>query len=427
MSLHGSAALAVALPSRICVSIGVSSPEELLRLAHTEASCGETLFEFCLEFLTDPYDGPSAVRDFVRRWPDAWIIVTCRKDERSFHGPLDEQLALLSDSVEAGARVIDLEIETAGHASPWMRQMGGHCVRIVSYHNYQAAPPLASILRNLEAIPADIIKVAVATQDAQTLCSLIEQARHYPRPAIFLAMGPAGLPTRILGPCAGRSFTYGSLPSANATATGQLDVRILRETYRLDEISSATTFIAGFPDPTHELSDSVEYNKILAASGARMIYVPWPGVSTIPSVLFSPALQTRGLALHHRFARQAFAFADRVELEAENAGIIDTLWKGHGRWHAGWKLGDTIVNSLQATISPGAGVAVIARDPQLQRAAEELLRAHRYRTVAPSQAECSVNLTQMALSYLGRNDKVNLRDEVIQRQVECWARGMSSA
>lgn len=416
MASHGSAALSVALPSRICVSIGEASPDELLRLAHTEASAGERLFEFCLEFLRDPHEGPGVVREFVRRWPDAWVIVTCRKDERCFYEPVDRQLALLAASVDAGARVVDLEIETAAHALPWMHQVGEHCLRIVSYHNYHAAPPLAPILRKLESVPADIIKVAVASQDAQTVCSLIEQARKYPRPSVFLAMGLSGLPTRILGPCAGRSFTYGSLASATATATGQLDIHTLRETYRLDQVSSAAAFIAGFPGPAYELAESVEYNKLLALAGVSMMYVPWPRANTIPLSLFNPAMQTRGIALHHRFASQAITLADQVDPEAKSAGIIDTLWTHRGRWHAGWKLGEAILTSLRTTSSPQ--VCVSGGDPRQLEALEKLLGSHGYSV--GSHAEFSVNLTKMEISGSGQAHKVNLQKEAMQRQMECW-------
>lgn len=418
MFSHGSAAFSLALPSRICVSIGEASPEKLLRLAHTEASRGETLFEFCLECLTDPHDGPGVVRDFGRRWPDAWVIVTCRKDGGCFHGPAGRQLELLAACVDAGARIVDVEIETAADNPQWMLQMGEYCVRIVSYHNYHAAPPLDPILRNLESVPADIIKVAVAPQDGERLCNLIEQARKYPRLSIFLAMGPCGLPTRILGPFAGRSFTYGSAPSAGATAAGQLDVQTLREIYRLDKVSSATAFIAGFPGPATELSDPFEYNKILAEAGAHMIYVPWPGISTIPLLLFNSALQTRGMAVHHQLASQIVALVDQVDLEAKNAGIIDTLWKHQKRWHGGWKLGEAILNLLRTTSAPA--ICVSGGDPRQRQAVERLLKSHRYSVVDRSHAEVSIELTQMEVSYSGKGHKVSLRDQVMQRQLECW-------
>jgi 3-dehydroquinate dehydratase type I len=420
MFADGSAALTLALPSRICVSIGETCPETLLRIAHTEASRGETLFEFCLEYLTDPQDGPGVVRQFARRWPNAWVIATCREGARSVHAPADQRLASLAACVDAGARLVDLEVETASHSRQWMRQMGGHCIRIVSYHNYRAAPPLAPLLKELEAVPADIIKVAVATRDAPTLCQLIEQARQYPRPVLFLAMGPFGLPTRILGACAGRSFTYGSHRSARATAAGQLDIQTLRETYRLDEVSHRTAFIAGFPGIAEETSHPVAYNKALARAGADMIYVPWPGVSTIPSLLFTPALHTSGVALHHQFASQALAFADQVERGAQGAGFIDTLWKHQERWIAGWKLGDSIVTALETESGVGAGVAVMSDNPQQRHAVEKLLGNHGHRVVASSRAEWSIDLQQMVLNDSGKIRKIDLRSEVIRRQVECW-------
>ena len=422
MSSRGSGTPSVALPSRICVSIGESSPERLLGLAYTEASRGETLFEFCLESLSDPPDGPGAVRDFTRRWPHAWVIVTCRKGGGHFHGSTDQQLRLLSASVDAGARIIDLEIETASHTQQWMRQMGDRCLRIVSYHNYRSAPPLGPLLKTLESVPADILKVAVTSKDAQTPCKLIERARQYARPSIFLVMGSSGLPTRILGPCAGRSFTYASHPSAAATAIGQLDVQTLRQTYRLDELSPETEFIAGLSCPAYDLSHSVEYNKVLSRAGPQIVYVPWTCLRTIPSLLFSPSMRTCGMALHRDFDSRAFGFADRVDVEAKNAGIVDTLWKRHGKWCAGWKLGDSIAAILKTTLDRGANVAVIADTPRQRRAIERLISAHRYSVAvaAASHADCSVDVSRMVVNYSSKVEKIDLRGEVIRRQVEVW-------
>jgi 3-dehydroquinate dehydratase / shikimate dehydrogenase len=262
------------LPSRICISLGHNDPEMFRKLAHIEAEHRELLFEFCLEFLSDPWEGPGIIREFRQRWPEAYVIATCRRGEHNFHGSKEEQLSLLQRAVEAGARGIDLEIETARDARQWMSKMR-HCIRIVSYHNYQRCPLLKPIIEELESMPADIIKVAVRTGRAAVLWRLVQAARECRRPNVILAMGREGGPTRIIAPVAGRSFTYASPASHEGTAFGQLDARTLREIYRLDQLDATTDFILAFVAEEHAATAAERYNRALAASGVNAVYIPW--------------------------------------------------------------------------------------------------------------------------------------------------------
>ncbi len=235
----------VLFPSRICVSLGHPDPGTLLKLAHLEAERGEMFFEFCLEFLSEPTSGPSAIQEFLQRWPLAWIIATCRRLEHNFHGPVEAQLALLEQAVAAGARAIDLEIETARHAQPWMREMGRRCTRIVSYHNYSGCPDLDPVVQELESIPAEVIKIAVQAGDPDTLQRLAEAASRCAKPNLMLMMGEQGLPLRIMAPILGRSFTYASPTGHAGTASGQLQARILREIFRLEQLEISPLLASG--------------------------------------------------------------------------------------------------------------------------------------------------------------------------------------
>ena len=257
----------VVFPSRVCVSVGHSNPETLLNLADIEAGRGESFFEFCLEFLNNPQDGPDTVREFLRCWPQACIIVTCRRGERNLHCSIPEQLQLLDASVGAGACGIDVEIETARHARAWMASIGHRCFRIVSYHNYQCCPALEPVIQELESAPADIIKVAVRAQGRETIGQLLRAAETCARSNLMLAMGPEGLPTRIMAPILGRSFTYASPAGHAGTASGQPDSRTLREIYRLDELDSNTRFV---------FDSGVAGDREPPAEGTNAVCIPWP-------------------------------------------------------------------------------------------------------------------------------------------------------
>jgi 3-dehydroquinate dehydratase type I len=277
---------AAAVPSRVCVSIGEATPEMLLQAAHTESYLGESFFEVCLEFLDNPYDGPKTIREFLRAWPQAWIIVTCRREEQNFRGSIEQQLELLAAAVEAGARGIDVEIETARHSCAWLDRMGGRCLRIVSYHNYTGCPSLDPIIEELESFPAEVIKIAVNAPDAVSLCRLTQSAQRCRKPNLMLAMGKRGLPSRIMAPLLGRSFTYASPSGHDATAPGQLDARTLRNNYRLDDLDFNTKFIftSAESDDRDETHTANMQSEALAAGRANAICVPWPDLADLPKL-----------------------------------------------------------------------------------------------------------------------------------------------
>jgi 3-dehydroquinate dehydratase type I len=111
---------------------------------------------------------------------------------------------------------------------------------ICSHHNF-AGPPgdLDKIYERLSGTPARILKIAVQANDATDclqIFHLLKRAQRDGREMISIAMGHAGIMTRILGPSRGSFLTYGSLDDESATAPGQLTARELREVFRIDQI-----------------------------------------------------------------------------------------------------------------------------------------------------------------------------------------------
>src|ERR1700752_132150 len=124
---------------------------------------------------------------------------------------------------------------------------------IVSHHDFNSVPDdLEQIYERLAATPARIVKIAVQANDV-TDClrvfELLERAQNEQRELIAIAMGNAGIATRILGPSRGAYLTYGSLEDESATAPGQVNARQMRSVYRIDEIDRETMIcgLVGLP------------------------------------------------------------------------------------------------------------------------------------------------------------------------------------
>ena len=123
---------------------------------------------------------------------------------------------------------------------------------------------------------------------------LIDRARSEGREIIAIAMGNAGIATRILGPSRGSFLTYGALDDESATAPGQVNARKLRSLYNIDTINDETMIcgLVGLP-VMHSVSPHI-HNAAFAAEGINGVYLPFE-VKDVNVIL-----QTHGSSAHER-------------------------------------------------------------------------------------------------------------------------------
>src|SRR5207253_10498388 len=91
--------------------------------------------------------------------------------------------------------------------------------------------------------------------DCLPIFRLLERARRVGREMIAIAMGQAGIMTRVLGPSRGAFLTYGSLDDENATAPGQVTAKDLRQIYRIDRIDGRTEIFGIIGQPVGQRSE----------------------------------------------------------------------------------------------------------------------------------------------------------------------------
>src|SRR5579872_3583226 len=133
---------------RICIALGLPDIPTLLDHARREAEAGEGFLEFRLDFLDHPCKGAAAIRGFLDQFPDCIVLATCRRHQNhgKFNGSIEEQLAILDQAVDSGAHAIDIEIETAEVAQDRLHALRGRTQVIISYHNYEATPPMDTVV-----------------------------------------------------------------------------------------------------------------------------------------------------------------------------------------------------------------------------------------------------------------------------------------
>ena len=113
----------------------------------------------------------------------------------------------------------------------------GVCV-VASNHDFHATPAQSEILRRLTYMAqmgADIAKIAVMPRNNHDVLALLGATVHAADtlscPLITMAMGGAGVVTRLAGECFGSSCTFGSV--GKASAPGQVPVAQLRDVLNL--------------------------------------------------------------------------------------------------------------------------------------------------------------------------------------------------
>src|SRR5579872_1447918 len=142
---------------RICIAMGFSDPQKLLESARREANGGESLLEFRLDYLPSPEQGPAVIRKFVASRPDCAVLATCRRHQNhgKFNGSIEDQIRILEAAIDAGARAVDVEIESAEVGSPRLEALRRNAKLIVSYHNFENTPHLEQVVTRMTRVPAD--------------------------------------------------------------------------------------------------------------------------------------------------------------------------------------------------------------------------------------------------------------------------------
>jgi 3-dehydroquinate dehydratase/shikimate dehydrogenase len=207
---------------------------------------------------------------------------------------------------------------------------------ICSHHDFGRLPAdLDSIYERMTKTPARVLKIAVRADDVidcLPIFELLKRAQTDGRELIAIAMGAAGVATRLLGPARGAFMTYASRDRETATAPGQVSVSQLKEVYRLDEINQQTQIfgLVGLP-VAHSLSPLM-HNAAFAAAATNAVYIPFEvrDLRQFFKRMVSPVTREldwnlRGLSVTapHKFA--VMEQLDWIDPAAKEIGAVNTI------------------------------------------------------------------------------------------------------
>jgi len=350
---------------RICIALGLPDTSKLLEHARREIEAGETFLEFRLDYLPKPEAGAEAIGQFLRDYPEAMILATCRRHQNhgKFNGSVEEQFRILNLAVQHGAQAVDVEIETAETALPRTAALRELTHVIVSYHNYENTPQTETIMRRMTKVPADAYKVVTTARKPSDTGRVLAAGKAGGRtPMIVLAMGEMGFPSRVLSPSFGGMFTYAAPIMTEGTAAGQVSAKLLRHLYHVDKLSKTTKIYGVVADPVrHSISPAVQ-NRAFQSRRIDSVYLPLmiPPLQLRDFFTFAESVPLAGFSVTIPHKQKVIRYLDVVDPLAKRIGAVNTVWRHAGKWRgSNTDVDGVIVPLSKAMRLAGSSVLVV--------------------------------------------------------------------
>lgn len=189
------------------------------------------LFEMRIDLIGNQW------QDIVQHFKKPWIA--CNRiveDGGCWQGSEARRKEELLKAIQLGAKIVDIELATPnlGKVVPLIKKQA-KC--LLSYHNFQETPPienLKNVVKQQLVAGADICKVVTYAKNIEDNLTIIKLIPEFSGVDIIaFAMGPLGLPSRILNPLVGGYIAYAAIQKGTSSAPGQLTVDELNELYQM--------------------------------------------------------------------------------------------------------------------------------------------------------------------------------------------------
>jgi 3-dehydroquinate dehydratase/shikimate dehydrogenase len=271
----------------LATPITIAAPEAVdhaLNLAQQAKERGADLVEWRVDALTGDAISHQAV---VRLVKEVCLpcILTCRTamEGGGFDGPEADRVDMLGTLLEADTlpRYLDVEFSACLVDAPLcvmtqtFRDKGTSL--ILSTHDFDGRPSdLIRRVADMGAAPCDVIKVAYHAKAIREALECADLLASRPKPMIALAMGEAGLVSRVFAGAWGGLLTFASLHADDATAPGQPTLENMRDRYRFAQINEQTRLYGLVGWPLGDSPGLTRHNEMFAEAGWNAVYVPLP-------------------------------------------------------------------------------------------------------------------------------------------------------
>ena len=328
---------------KVCVTVAGNILKDLRDRALAEIAgqpSGARFLELRLDFLrpevlSEPQSLARLVRDLRRHRAAAIVTLRSVAAGGNFQGSAEEQLQILTTMAQAGASLVDVEIESAEHlGAAAVRGLRKLAPLMVSFHDYRETPSTVSeALVRLRQVAADYYKLVTMANDPLDNAAVLDLLAGGRGHLVAFTMGEIGRATRVMCLAAGSPFTYAASLTGEVSGIGQIPAALMYGMYRSHRIGKRTRVLGVVGHPIGHSLSPVIHNVALAALGLDTVYVAFEAPHFES---FWSAFQTRlaGLSITMPHKEAAARAADERDEAAEDAGAANTLVRRAGGWKA---------------------------------------------------------------------------------------------
>ena len=224
------------------------------------------------------------------------------------------------------------------------------------------------------------------------LAGLAALGRQHEGRGVVLAMGEAGVASRILADRMGARWTY----AGDAVAPGQLSLARMRDEFRVPAIGPRTRVFGVLGRPVGHSLSPVMHNAAFAACGLDAVYLPLAAASFADFEAFAAAFDVEGASVTAPFKIEARQASRPADDRTAAIGAVNTL----RRSPEGWEGRNTDLDGFMAPLAGrtlrGRRVAVLGAGGAARSVALALDAAGAAVTVHARRAEAAAALAGAA-------------------------------
>lgn len=289
----------------------------------------------------------------------------------------DRRRYVLLEAVKRGYDYVDVEFR-----SEYLEVVGEKAGRglVLSHHDLAGTPDdLDDLYRRMCDAGADIVKIATSPRSIGEVGRLLGFARRAQEqggtPLIAVAMGPLGVPTRILAGRYGAPFTFASAAAGAESAPGQVPADLMADLYRVRHVGAATKVYAVLGESVERSLSPILHNRAFEACGLDAVYVPLAAEALPPFVEALPELGLSGFSVTRPYKVEILTHLDEVDEMAALCGSVNTVVVHDGLLQGSTSDGLGVLGPLKKKIDvKGRSVVVLGAGGAARAAAQALAR-----------------------------------------------------
>ena len=280
----------------------------------------------------------------------SWIV-TCRPPAEGgrFAGQEEERVKLLATLARETDAYVDFEladwISSGGARRELTEALTSRCSHprlILSAHESERVPAEPEVLIREAHHARHVVaaaKVAFEGKDATASLYALDLMQSSSGPVVAIAMGEAGVVSRVLARKRGGWASYACLDKMPATAPGQVSVRDVKELYRWDVLDESTRVFGVIGAPVSHSMSPVLFNRWFAEAGVNAVFLPFHvAPEPIALAFFLDGCRNRpwldwgggSVTLPHKTNALNY-LGQSVDETARKIGAVNTLTLSQGR------------------------------------------------------------------------------------------------